>query len=584
VLCHRCIALGLWSTTCTFIDSLEGLKEKAIKERCELCRLLLQCIQARVKRPGDLVRFARVGSYLTIDNGQGQAIANLYAVSGSQKASLENFQMGFPRLPDVGSETHLEVLREWIRCCDSHHQCYPKHLNFLPRRFLDVSGAESKTVRLVDLGRGHSGSGKYVALSHRWGSPEQHAKFCTYKSNIGDLKRGIKVKRLPKTFQDAIRITRGLHLQRLWIDSLCIVQDDQDDWEAESKLMGRVFSSAYCTIAASCASGSSDGFLKPRPPRRCVVIQRPGRGGAYAVCETIDDFHNDVDLGELNQRGWVLQERALSRRTIYFTKKQSYWECGEGVRCETMTKMKNRKASFLGDANFPNAAEKYVKGMRIELFQDLYERYSRLALTFPSDRPIAIKGLETRLLDTFGTTGGYGIFDIYLHRCLLWQRADKALKHMESFRGGSPVPSWSWMAYVGHIRYMDVPFGQASWCEDIMSPFAKVGQLDVLNGRQYDREGKGIDTPVPELEAPVRKIRNTHGALLILDDPGQTFTQSLQCVVVGNSKTEPLKHYVLLVQVSSTLDEGHVYERVGVGILDQHQFAFDGPYRKARIQ
>jgi hypothetical protein len=222
--------------------------------------------------------------------------------------------------------------------------------------------------------------------------------------------------------------------------------------------------------------------------------------------------------------------------------------------------------------------------MRIELFQDLYERYSRLALTFPSDRPIAIKGLETRLLDTFGTTGGYGIFDIYLHRCLLWQRADKALKHMESFRGGSPVPSWSWMAYVGRIRYMDVPFGQASWCDDIMSPFAKVRQLEILNGSRYDGEGKGIDTAGPELEAPVRKIGNTQGAHLILDDPGQTFTQPLQCVVVGNSKTEPLKHYVLLVQDSSTLEEGHVYERVGVGILDQHQIAFDGSYRKARIQ
>ena len=86
--------------------------------------------------------------------------------------------------------------------------------------------------------------------------------------------------------------------------------------------------------------------------------------------------------------------------------------------------------------------------MRIELFQDLYERYSRLTLSFPSDRPIAIKGLESRLIDTFGTTGGYGVFDKYLHRCLLWQRAGKALKHIEAFRGGNLVRSWSWMAYM----------------------------------------------------------------------------------------------------------------------------------------
>lgn len=123
------------------------------------------------------------------------------------------------------------------------------------------------------------------------------------------------------------------------------MQDDPDDWATESKLMERVFSSAYCTIAASCAAGNGDGFLKPRPARPAVLVRGPaGTDAAYHVCETIDDFGRDVEQSELNQRGWVLQERALSRRTIYFTERQSYWECGEGVRCETMTVMKKSVA------------------------------------------------------------------------------------------------------------------------------------------------------------------------------------------------------------------------------------------------
>jgi hypothetical protein len=248
--------------------------------------------------------------------------------------------MGFPRLPDAGSSTHFKVMKEWIRHCDNTHGCYPKQLDFLPTRFIDVSNSDSGAVRLVDLGRGHTGPGGYAALSHRWGSPQQHPRFCTYKSNTEEFKNYIDIMRLPKTFQDAVHVTRGLGLQRLWIDSLCIVQDDAEDWEAESKLMERVFSSAYCTIAASCATGSSDGFLKPRRERRCVIMQGPREDKAFCVCETIDDFHRDVDQGELNQRGWVLQERALSRRTIYFTETQLYWECGGGVRCETMTMMK----------------------------------------------------------------------------------------------------------------------------------------------------------------------------------------------------------------------------------------------------
>lgn len=559
--------------------------EKANKEGCGLCGLLSRDIQVRSKSHRDSIRFARVSSYLTIDDGKGQAIANFYTMPGSQKAALQNIQIGFPRLPDAGSATHLKVLGEWIRCCDNTHQCYPKHPSFLPTRLLDVSDSDSGTVRLLDNGRGHAGPGAYVALSHRWGSPQRRAKFCTYKSNIEEFKCGIDVTRLPKTFQDAVHVTRGLGLQHLWIDSLCIVQDDQDDWETESKFMERVFSSAYCTIAASCASGSSDGFLKSRPERRCITMQGPSGDATYYVCEVIDDFSRDVDQSELNQRGWVLQERALSRRTIYFTETQSYWECGGGVRCETMTKMENRKASFLGDANFPRSAETYVKGMRIELFQDLYERYSRLALSFPSDRPIAIKGLETRLIDTFDTTGGYGILEKYLHRSLLWQRSGDSLKRIESFRSGILVPSWSWMAYDGPICYMTAPFGQASWCDDITSPFAKAGRPDVLSSQ---REGEGIAAPTLELEAPVWEISDTQGEEMILDEQRRPLTQPVQCVVVGKSKTEPLNerqvHYVLLVDPAASVNEEQVYERVGVGVLEWRQIAFGGPRRQARIR
>jgi hypothetical protein len=187
------------------------------------------------------------------------------------------------------------------------------------------------------MARGATRPGKYLALSHRWGAPTQHRKFCTLTSNIEDYKKGIAIDEMPKTFQDAIAITRSLGVPYLWIDSLCIIQDNED-WDHESRLMERVFSSAYATIAATCSSGTEDGFMKPRPDRQCVRIGR--ENSAYYVCEAIDNFHDDVDQAALNKRGWVLQERALSRRTIHFTERQCYWECGDGVRCETLTRMK----------------------------------------------------------------------------------------------------------------------------------------------------------------------------------------------------------------------------------------------------
>jgi hypothetical protein len=102
--------------------------------------------------------------------------------------------------------------------------------------------------------------------------------------------------------------------------------------------MEDVFSSAYCVIAASRARGQRDGFLGPRTPRKFLTFQR-GTEKPFYVCQPVDDFNQHVLEGHLNRRGWVLQEHALARRTIFFTEDQTYFECGKGVRCETLAKM-----------------------------------------------------------------------------------------------------------------------------------------------------------------------------------------------------------------------------------------------------
>jgi hypothetical protein len=102
--------------------------------------------------------------------------------------------------------------------------------------------------------------------------------------------------------------------------------------------MEDVFSQAYCVLAASSARGQDDGFLNPRRRRNHVQLKGSSKSSIY-ISEFIDDFDYFVLQSRLNQRGWVLQERVLARRTIYFTSEQSFWECGSGVRCETLTKM-----------------------------------------------------------------------------------------------------------------------------------------------------------------------------------------------------------------------------------------------------
>jgi hypothetical protein len=342
---------------------------------CEFFRLLLYCVEKSGNPKTPKVQFLRIGSSFTLETRDGPRILSTYTIPDIQGKKLfavvkpreslggscfllgyqplnEYIQYGFPELSEAGSPTHFKVLREWLRLCDDKHQCHPESNNFLPTRVLDVgTGKDSSPICLSCVNPNDSISGPYIALSHRWGNPKQHQQFCTTQSNLDVLKQGIKFDALPRTFQDAITVTRQLGIRFLWIDSLCIIQDDPEDWERESKRMEDVFSSAYCTIAATCSTGSGDGFLKRRGDRRHVTM-RSDKGFKFFICEAIDDFGLHVEASELNQRGWVLQERALSSRTIHFTEKQSYWECGEGIRCETHTKMQKYVACVCQQTEF----------------------------------------------------------------------------------------------------------------------------------------------------------------------------------------------------------------------------------------
>lgn len=247
----------------------------------------------------------------------------------------------------------MKVISQWIGDCDETHQQCRNNSDFNPTRLLYLGNMDSRRVKLV-TNFGHQKPVQYAALSHRWGQPDQmplgSVDFAaTTWDNLKAIEgpSGVNDDAFPKTFQDAITITRKLKTKYLWIDSLCILQktgkgDDEahkDDWKKESLLMEKVFSSAYFTIAASGAQHRFDGFLKQRKQRDFVTMTARD-GEKFHICQLINDFDKDVEQGELNKRAWVLQERALSRRTIHFSETQTYWECGDGIRCETFTKTK----------------------------------------------------------------------------------------------------------------------------------------------------------------------------------------------------------------------------------------------------
>ena len=168
--------------------------------------------------------------------------ATTYRISFTTEYSADpdnNIQISFPALPEAQSPARFALLRAWLCWCDESHDCNKHHAESntaLPTRLLyvgnpDNPGYDPDVLRL-DLAAQIDGR-KYIALSHCWGNlPIKDKKqFCTTQDNIGRRLGGFSISDLPKTFQDAIKVTRELRVPYLWIDSLCIIQyeDNKED-------------------------------------------------------------------------------------------------------------------------------------------------------------------------------------------------------------------------------------------------------------------------------------------------------------------------------------------------------------------
>ncbi|KAL3587417.1 hypothetical protein FPOAC2_13314 [Fusarium poae] len=381
------------------------------------------------------------------------------------------------------------LIREWLRICDdrlcgSNGKCGPAADHPLPTRLVDLHSVSDGDVKGVVKGDvkvvkkpvdNLTSDVDYVALSHCWGDlPMEDRSKCQFKGG----KAKFRLKDLPKTFRDAIEVTRWIGKRYIWIDSLCINQSDPEDWKRESETMHKVFKNAYCTIAATSSKDSQQGFLResmtiPAGPDSSLDSDSSAYLPSFGKY-----FERFVENGILNTRAWVLQERALSRRIIHFTEQQPFWECGGGMTCAALRSegyMQNGQKSFWSDPEFPMSLTKRAVTANIKLFQLLFKKYSNSCLTKMTDRPIAVKSLASALAQAIGRCQvENGIFDQppFLQRSLLWYR-DKNIvdchdqgpsdsgcdtDYSIDFRGTkiSQPQTWSWMAYHGSIDYLKV--------------------------------------------------------------------------------------------------------------------------------
>ena len=347
----------------------------------------------------------------------------------------------------------------WIEECDKTHKNCTNNDSILPQRVLDVGSARHQHLSLHVSSQQYA---PYVALSHCWG---KHPVLQTTMANIQDNGKAISFQSLPRNFQDAVVICRGIGIRYLWIDSLCIIQDDKSDWETQSSHMETIYNNAYLVLAASQAANSMDGFLDrkektfPETPqldsKNSLKIANLGNLNgtvSHIYCRkqnsgSSQQHLHKIEEAPLNRRGWVLQENILARRLVHFTNSEILWECIECLKCECMEidggdleESIQTTAGMVRNAQLTRARGYTVTSDLHRRWLHLIGRYKGLALTHDSDRLPALSGLA-RLWQSRGA-GEYlaGIWKSHILESLLWVK-----EHQVSCKrlNGYMAPSWS---------------------------------------------------------------------------------------------------------------------------------------------
>lgn len=283
----------------------------------------------------------------------------------------------------------------------------------------------------------------YVALSHCWGSCPT---LKTLSTNIERFRIGVPLRDLPPTFKDAVKMTKSLSFDYIWIDSLCIVQDSLTDWEEQSSLMALVYGNAELVLAASSASSTVDGFLKERKGYRessvrlaCIQNQDRAITLKYRLLQPKDLAPM---LDPLDQRAWALQERLLARRYLAIGSHDTSWTCTTSSACECEW----WRVASVWRYEIPNIESVLQKIDKTEELakcwrEKVLRHYSFRGLTVSSDNLVAVSAIASVFREKLGSDYLAGIWLEDLIPGLLW---GSVIRRHAAYASDRSAPSWSW--------------------------------------------------------------------------------------------------------------------------------------------
>ena len=287
------------------------------------------------------------------------------------------------------------IVRRWLgECDDAHDACGFDRKATIPTRVLDVSGAAAEDSIRLHISRDRQ-PGPYAALSYCWGGDKN---ILTTTENITECTRSIAICDLPETIRDAVLFTHALGIRYLWVDSLCILQDSEQDKRNEIRQMRRIFKNANVTLIAQKADRVDEGFLDPGPKSDALFeVPLEGTDGSIRRVYMEPTYFYYEDGGTLD-RAWTLEERALSNRLVIFASCDMLWLC-RSTNANTDPGLDPKTSVDDGKCfNFHGLYTEKVPDQWMDVAKD----YKKRALTRPGDATVAIAGIAEEFAALWG--------------------------------------------------------------------------------------------------------------------------------------------------------------------------------------
>ncbi|KAF9893185.1 hypothetical protein FE257_011608 [Aspergillus nanangensis] len=427
-----------------------------------ICRLVIECQPAPPGCPSE-------AELQAVDSGPGiKGIfddKNLFSRRSSDRLRVIDF----------------DLVKGWLNHCRTAHgaQCEVDPVD------AKCNDAYADSFRMIDVKKlcivDAKPSDSYAALSYVWGRAKvlQLVKANTatlYAENAfgaGDLG-------LPKTIQDAIKVVRKLEIPYLWVDALCIMQDDLDEKARVIGEMDLVYSRAALTIVAASGSHANTGIpgLK-MGDREIAPFEKTASipDSDYQLRVARQGSSGTVARLPWNGRGWTYQERLCSHRLLVFTEQQAFYWCGKAAWCEDTVLETDSPNVYYGEKplhtlNVPNdKTDSFMKDVQnaetISMFEEyckIVDEYTSRNLSFPSDIQDAFTGALRRFQINCEKRGTkleflFGLPSIWLELSMRWNhlpRDPKYERRKTEIRAPTgamvPVPSWSWMGWTGGVE------------------------------------------------------------------------------------------------------------------------------------